>query len=93
MAGRPTARGAVAVIREDRELLAALARLNTDVVPLAMRIMDESVTAEERYAFAERLIAMAAQLQVHPTKPWVVVEGAVVSAPDDGNGTMQHREP
>ena len=26
------------MIREDRELLAELARLNTDVVPLAMRI-------------------------------------------------------
>jgi hypothetical protein len=38
------------VIREDR-LLAELGRLNTDVVPLAMRIMDESATAEEHYAF------------------------------------------
>ncbi len=65
MAGRPTARGAVAVIREDRELLAALARLNTDVVPLAMRIMDESVTvsAQEQDTFAERLIAMGERLQ------------------------------
>ncbi len=34
------------MIRDDRELLAELARLNTDVVPLAMRIMDESVAAE-----------------------------------------------
>jgi hypothetical protein len=32
----------VAVIREDRLLLAELGRLNTDVVPLAMRIMDDS---------------------------------------------------
>jgi hypothetical protein len=38
------------VIREDR-LLAELGRLNTDVVPLATRIMDESATAEEHYAF------------------------------------------
>ncbi len=30
--------------REDRELLAELGRLNSDVVPLAMKIMDESVT-------------------------------------------------
>jgi hypothetical protein len=28
------------VIREDRELLALLARLNTDMVSLAMRIME-----------------------------------------------------
>ena len=32
------------MIREDRELLAELGRLNSDVVPLAMKIMDESVT-------------------------------------------------
>jgi hypothetical protein len=38
---------------EDRALLAELRRLNPDVVPLAMEIMDESVTvtAEEQYAF------------------------------------------
>jgi len=46
--------------REDRELLAELGRLNSDVVPLAMKIMDENVTvtAQEQYAFAERLVAM-----------------------------------
>ncbi len=47
------------MIREDRLLLADLGRLNTDVVPLAMRIMAESATAEEHYASAERLAAMA----------------------------------
>jgi hypothetical protein len=51
------------VIREDRLLLAELGRLNTDVVPLAMRIMDESATVEEYYAFAERLAATARRLQ------------------------------
>jgi len=46
--------------REDRELLAELRRPNSDVVPLAMKLMDESVTvtAEEQYAFADRLVAM-----------------------------------
>lgn len=48
------------MIRDDRELLAELARLNTDVVPLAMQIMDEGVTIDDQVAFAERLIAMAA---------------------------------
>jgi hypothetical protein len=50
---------------EDRELLAELRRLNSDVVPLAMKIMDESiaVTAEEQYAFAERLMAMGRRLE------------------------------
>jgi len=80
------------VIRTDRELLAELARLNTDVVALAMRIMDDSVTADEQYAFADRLIAMAAQLQVRASKPWLVVEGDVVAASDYGNGTAKHRE-
>jgi len=51
--------------REDRELLADLRRLNSDVVPLAMKIMDESVTvaAQEQFAFAERLIAMGRRLE------------------------------
>jgi NADH:ubiquinone oxidoreductase subunit D len=48
------------MIREDRELLAELGRLNSDVVPFAMKMMDESVTvtAQEQYAFADRLMAM-----------------------------------
>ncbi|MCA1707729.1 MAG: hypothetical protein LC808_32455 [Actinobacteria bacterium] len=51
--------------REDRELLAELRRLNSDVVPLAMKIMDESVmvTAQEQYAFARRLMAMGRRLE------------------------------
>lgn len=69
------------MIRADRELLAELARLNSDVVPLAMRIMEESVTADEQHAFAERLTAMAQQLQVRASA--VVIEGAVVAAPDN----------
>ncbi|MGH3812957.1 MAG: hypothetical protein ACRDUV_10940 [Pseudonocardiaceae bacterium] len=68
------------MIRADRELLAELARLNSDVVPLAMRIMGESVTADEQHAFAERLIAMARQLQA---RAWgVVIEGDVTDIPD-----------
>ncbi len=78
------------MIRDDRELLAKLARLNTDVVPLAMRIMDESVTADDQYAFAERLIAMATRLQVRVTKPWLVVDGEIDSGAD--NGMVTRRE-
>ena len=53
------------MIREDRELLAELGRLNSDVVPFAMKIMDESVTitAQEQYTFAERLMAMGLRLE------------------------------
>lgn len=47
------------MIREDRELLAEPARLNSDVVPLALRMMDETATVDEQYTFAERLIAIA----------------------------------
>lgn len=63
------------MIRADRELLAELARLNSDVVPLAMRIMGESVTADEQHAFAERLIVMARRLQVRASV--TVIEDAV----------------
>lgn len=50
------------MIRADRELLADLARMNTDVVPLAMRIMDRSATTEEQQTFADRLIDLGTRL-------------------------------
>lgn len=50
------------MIREDRELLAELASVNTDVVPLAMRIMEESATGEAQHEFAERLITLGQRL-------------------------------
>jgi hypothetical protein len=87
--------GAV-VIREDRLLLADLARLNTDVVPLAMRIMDESATVEERYAFAERLAAMAWRLRALAAHAGSVIDGEVVIAADQNvkgsAGTVHHRD-
>jgi hypothetical protein len=49
------------VNRKDRELLAVMGLLNSDVVPLAMKIIADgsvTVTSEEQYAFAERLTAM-----------------------------------
>jgi NADH:ubiquinone oxidoreductase subunit D len=84
------------VIREDRLLLAELGRLNTDVVPLAMRIMDDSATAEEHYAFAQRLTAMAARLQARGTQVGVVIDGEVTITTDqnvlDGVGTLDRRD-
>ncbi len=65
------------MIRADRELLAELARLNSDVVPLAMRMMENSATADEQHAFAERLIAMARQLRTRASG--VVIEGDVAA--------------
>ncbi|MBV9142017.1 MAG: hypothetical protein JO115_14060 [Pseudonocardiales bacterium] len=45
------------MIRADRELLAELARLNREMAPLAMRIMDDSASADEQHNYAQRLIA------------------------------------
>jgi hypothetical protein len=84
------------VIREDRLLLAELGRLNTDVVPLAMRIMDESATAEEHYTFAERLVAMARRLQDRAAHLGLVIDGEVAIATDQNVNssadTVHHRD-
>lgn len=84
------------MIREDRLLLAELGRLNSDVVPLAMRIMDESATAEEHYAFAERLAAMARRLQLRAVHVGLVIDGETAIAADERvNGsadTVHHRD-
>ncbi|HEV7452570.1 MAG TPA: hypothetical protein VGO16_14520, partial [Pseudonocardiaceae bacterium] len=78
------------MIREDRLLLADLGRLNSDVVPLAMRIMDDSATAE---VFAERLAAMAQRLQVRAAHVGLVINGEVAIAADQNvNGTWSSRE-
>lgn len=69
------------MIREDRELLAELARVNSDVTPLAMRIMDGSVTADEQCGFAERLVAMAQRLQHRAMGSDSVVDGEVLVMP------------
>lgn len=76
------------MIREDRLLLAELGRLNTDVVPLAMRIMNASAVAEEYHAFAERLAAMARRLDARAAHVSLVVDGEVaIIAGQDLNGT------
>lgn len=50
------------MIRADRRLLADPARLNSDVVPLAMQIMDDNATREEQQAFVSRLIELGTRL-------------------------------
>jgi hypothetical protein len=68
------------MIREDRELLTALARLNKAMTPLAMCIMDGSASAVEQHDYARRLIAAGERLQrranemSHP-----VIEGEVLA--------------
>ncbi|MGH3897462.1 MAG: hypothetical protein ACRDTA_04250 [Pseudonocardiaceae bacterium] len=51
------------MIREDRELLAELARLNRAMVPFAMRIMEGTANADEQHDYALRLIAAGEWLQ------------------------------
>lgn len=88
------------MIREDRILLADLGQLNTDVAPLAMRIIDESATAEEQYAFADRLAAMALRLQARVAQAELVVDGEVShgevalgasGSPSGGANTARHQ--
>ncbi len=51
------------MIREDRELLAELARLNTDMAALGMRIMEGSASEAEQQHYAHRLIAVGERLR------------------------------
>lgn len=68
------------MIREDRELLAQLARLDRDMAPFAMRVMDGSASAAEQSYYAQRLIAAGERLQrrVNETAG-VVIEGEVLA--------------
>ncbi|MGH3777774.1 MAG: hypothetical protein ACRDRR_18930 [Pseudonocardiaceae bacterium] len=68
------------MIREDRELLAELARLNSDMAPLAMRIMDSSASAAEQVRYAQRLIAVGERLGRRADEmTGTVVEGEVLA--------------
>lgn len=68
------------MIREDRELLAELARLNGEMASLGLRIMDGSASAAQQANYAERLIAAGERLRRradamnHP-----VIEGEVLA--------------
>ncbi|MGH3811739.1 MAG: hypothetical protein ACRDUV_04680 [Pseudonocardiaceae bacterium] len=67
------------MILEDRELLAALARLNSDVVPLAMKLMEGSATAEEQYSFAGRMVTLGERLKLRADATGgVVIDGQVL---------------
>jgi hypothetical protein len=69
------------VIREDRELLAELARLNTAMASLALRIMDGNASAREQQDYAQRLIAAGERLRHRATEvPGTVIEGEVLES-------------
>jgi hypothetical protein len=68
------------VIREDRELLTELARLNTAMAPLAMRMMDGTANSAEQQDYGQRLIAVGEQLRKRAKETAVaVIEGEVLS--------------
>ena len=66
------------MIRQDRELLAELARLNSDVTPFAMRIIDGSITAEEQHKFADRLVALGRSFHERAAGLAPVIEGDII---------------
>lgn len=66
------------MIREDRELLAELARVNSDVAPLAMQIMEGSATAEGQRALARRLVCLGQRLRERAEQAGGVIEGQVI---------------
>ncbi len=51
------------MIREDRELVAELARLNSDMATLALRMMEGSASTAEQQHYAQRLIAAGKRLR------------------------------
>lgn len=67
------------MIREDRELLAELARINTDMAALGMRIMEGSASTAEQQHYAQRLIAAGGRLQRRADgMDGTVIEGEVL---------------
>ncbi len=68
------------MIREDRELLAELARLNRAMAPLAMCIMEGTASADEQRNYALRLIAAGEWLQRRADdNGGTVIEGEVLA--------------
>lgn len=67
------------MIREDRKLLAELARLNSDMAPLAMCMMEGSANTADQVHYAQRLIAAGERLQRRANEgTGTVVEGEVL---------------
>ncbi|MDQ3763352.1 MAG: hypothetical protein M3460_17500 [Actinomycetota bacterium] len=71
------------MIREDRELLTELARLNRDMAPLALRIMDGSASVAEQRHYAQRLIGGGQRFKRRADG----MEGAVIDG-DVVNGSI-----
>lgn len=64
------------MIREERELLAALMRVNTDVPAFVLAFMGNGLSADDERAFAHRLDDMAAKIRQHAaTTQRLVIDG------------------
>lgn len=85
------------MIREDRELLTELARVNRDLAPLAMRIIEGSADTAEQRHYGLRLIAVGQRLchRADENGRLVVAGEVVVEEPLalPGNTVEPHREP
>lgn len=84
------------MIREDRELLAELARLNRELAPLAMRIMDATASTAEQRDYALRLIAAGERLRRRANESGApIIEGEIVltNEPLPGRTVEPYREP
>jgi len=68
------------VIRTDRELLADLARLNRELAPLALRMMDGSASITEQRNDARRLIAAGERLWQRANEPVeIIIDGEIIT--------------
>ncbi len=54
-------------------------------------LMDDIATAEEHYAFAERLAAMARRLQARAARAGMVIDGEVAITTDQNGTAAQAR--
>lgn len=72
------------MIREQRVLLAELARLNTDLASVATRMMEGSVETAEQREFAQRLIEAGQRLHQYADDTDAIIdvdgEAALVSS-------------
>lgn len=66
------------MIREDRDLLAELARLTSAMASLALRMMEGSASAGEQRDYAQRLIAAGKRLHARADEMnYPVIDGEV----------------
>jgi hypothetical protein len=85
------------MIREDRELLTELARVNREMAPLAMRIMEGNADAAEQRHYGERLIAAGEWLcrRADEASSFVIAGDVVVAEQValPANTAESHRKP